>query len=69
MSRSDMPVPNWLRPFWESKKEETARRVTAVVAKLAKEGRPVTFSSIREAVRILYGVPLSTNTIKRNELA
>jgi len=69
MRRGDRPIPNWLRPYWENKKQETARHVTAAVAKLASEGRPVTFSSIREAVRILYEVPLSTNTIRRNELA
>ena len=69
MSGGERPIPNWLRPHWEKKKQETARHVTAAVAKLASEGRPVTFSSIREAVRILYGLALSTNTIRRNELA
>ena len=69
MSRGDRPIPTWLRPFWENKKQETARHVTAAVAKLTSEGRPVTFSSIRETVRVLYGLPLSTNTIRRNQLA
>jgi hypothetical protein len=69
MSGGERRIPNWLRPHWEKKKQETARRITAAVAKLASEGRSVTFSSIREAVRILYGMPLSTNTIKRNEFA
>lgn len=68
MNRSERPIPNWLRPFWEKKKQETAHRVTTAVAKLDSEGRRVTFSSIREAVRALYGTPLSTNTIRRNEL-
>ena len=69
MSTGERPIPNWLRPHWEKKKQETARHVTAAVTKLVSEGRLVTFSSIREAVRILYGLPLSTNTIRRNELA
>ncbi len=69
MSLGRRQIPNWLRPYWEKKKQETASHVIAAVAKLTSEGRPVTFSSIREAVRILYGMPLSTNTIRRNELA
>lgn len=69
MSRGNRPIPTWLRPFWENKKRETAHHVATAVAKLTSEGRPVTFSAIREAVGILYGMRLSTNTIRRNELA
>jgi hypothetical protein len=69
MSQGTRPLPTWLRPYWENKKQETAHHVTAAVAKLTVEGMPVTFSSIRETVRILYGKALSANTIRRNELA
>ena len=69
MNRGDRPIPHWLRPQWEKKKRETALRIADAVEKLTSERRPVTFSSIREAVKILYGLSLSTNTIRRNELA
>ena len=69
MSRGERLIPHWLRPQWEKKKQETALRIAGAVQKLKIERRPVTFSSIREAVKVLYGLSLSANTIRRNELA
>jgi hypothetical protein len=62
-------APEWLRVRWERTKRETAARVQAAVDQLRQQGRDVTFESIREVVRSLHGVPISANTIKRNELA
>jgi len=61
--------PVWLQPIWERKRAETVRRVTAAVRKLKKQGKAVTLAGIREAIRELDGVSISTNTIQRNELA
>ena len=69
MKRASRLTPDWLRPHWEKKKQETAGRISAAIAQLSRAGQPVTFSSIRETVQALYGLPLSTNTIRRNELA
>ena len=66
---SNGKVPEWLRSRWERTKCETAARVRAAVDQLQKQGRDVTFESIREAIRSLHGVSISANTIKRNELA
>jgi hypothetical protein len=61
--------PIWLEPLWEQKRNETADRVQAAVAKLSESGRPVTVASICATVKSLYGVSISSNTIKRNHLA
>lgn len=34
--------PAWLEPLWERKRNETADRVRAAVARLCESGRPVT---------------------------
>jgi hypothetical protein len=47
----------------------TADRVRAAVAKLCDSGQPVTVASICATVQSLYGVSISSNTIKRNQLA
>jgi hypothetical protein len=62
-------VPEWLRTRWERTKGETAARVQAAVDQLQQQGRHVTFESIRETIRLLHGVSISANTIKRNEVA
>ena len=62
-------VPEWLRTRWERTKGETAARVQAAVDQLQRQGRHVTFESIRETIRSLNGVSISANTIKRNEVA
>jgi hypothetical protein len=67
--KTERPSPEWLRPQWEQKKRETAARVAAAVEALSRENRAVTYASIREKVHVLYGVWVSTNTIKRNDLA
>lgn len=67
--KTERPVPEWLRPRWEHKKRETATRVAAAIEVLGREDRPVTYASIREQVHALFGVWISTNTIKRNDLA
>ncbi len=61
--------PVWLQPRWERRKQETVSRVTAAVEKLRQEAREVTFSNICAAVRELYGVSFSSNTLKRNDSA
>ncbi len=66
---SDGKVPEWLRARWERTKSETAARVQSAVDQLRERGRGVTFESIRETIRSMHGVSISSNTIKRNELA
>jgi len=61
--------PVWLQPRWERRKQETVSRVTAAVEKLRQEAREVTFSNICAAVKELYGVSISSNTLKRNDSA
>lgn len=65
----DGKVPEWLRSRWERTKGETAARVQAAVDQLRERGRGVTFESIRETIRSIYGMSISANTIKRNEIA
>jgi DNA invertase Pin-like site-specific DNA recombinase len=66
---SKRPAPEWLRPLWEQKRKETAARVQAAVDQLRRRGRRVTVEAIRDAIRSMCGVSISTSTIKRNELA
>lgn len=61
--------PEWLRESWERKKNETAARIRAVVEVLRRQKRAVTYESIRGQVKATYGMSISANTIKRNELA
>jgi hypothetical protein len=61
--------PKWLRPMWEKKKVDTAKRVDRAVKELARLKQPVTFESIRNTVKSLFGVSISANTIQRNEQA
>jgi len=61
--------PAWLESLWERKRNETADRVRAAVARLNLCGQPVTVASICATVKSLYGVSISSNTIKRNHLA
>jgi hypothetical protein len=61
--------PAWLEPLWERKRNETADRVRAAVAKLCESRSPVTVASICATVKSLYGVSISSNTIKRNQIA
>jgi len=61
--------PGWLEPRWDHQKRDTARRVEAAVAALHREGVEVTYTTIRRRVSVLYGLSISPNTIKRNELA
>ena len=60
-------TPVWLAAAWEGKRTETASCVEAAIEKLREANRPVTLSSIRNEVFLLFGRSLSTNTIKRNE--
>jgi hypothetical protein len=69
MDKTERPSPEWLRPRWEEKKRETAARVATAVEALGRENQAVTYASIREKVHALCGVWISTNTIKRNDLA
>lgn len=61
--------PEWLRARWDQQRHETVSRVTRAVDHLRSQDRPVTFSAIRDAVKHVDGVSISTNTIQRNDLA
>jgi hypothetical protein len=61
--------PVWLQTRWERRKQETVSRVTAAVEILRQQAREVAFSNICVAVKELYGVSISSNTLKRNESA
>jgi hypothetical protein len=66
--RDRRPHPDWLQPRWERQKRDTATRVEAAVSALQKDGSQVTYASICNRVNILFGLSISPNTIKRNEL-
>jgi hypothetical protein len=61
--------PGWLQPRWERQKRDTATRVEAAVSALQEDRAEVTYANICKRVSILFGLSISTNTIKRNELA
>src|SRR3974390_3461204 len=61
--------PGWLQPRWERQKRDTAARVEAAVRALQKDHAEVTYASICKRVSILFGLSISPNTIKRNELS
>jgi hypothetical protein len=63
------PSPEWLRRRWDQQRRETADRVSRAVARLRAQDRPVTFAAIRDSIKELDGVSISTNTIQRNDLA
>lgn len=69
MTQGAINKPSWLEPVWERKRTETANRVREAVAKLCDGGQVVTVASVCATVRALYGVSISSSTIKRNELA
>ncbi len=66
---SNGKVPEWLRSRWGRAKGAPAARVQSAVEQLRERGRSVTFESIRETIRSIYGISISANTIKRNEIA
>jgi hypothetical protein len=61
--------PRWLEPLWDRKRRETAKRVEGAVRHLVVKGNPVTLQAIRDMVKALFKVSISTNTIQRNEMA
>jgi len=61
--------PRWLEPLWDRKRRETAKRVAGAVRHLVAKGNPVTLQAIRDTVKALFKVSISTNTIQRNEMA
>ena len=61
--------PRWLEPLWDRKRRDTAKRVEGAVRHLVAQGKPVTMQAIRDAVKALFKVSISTNTIQRNEMA
>ena len=61
--------PRWLEPIWDRKRRATAKRVEGAVRHLIAKGCPVTLQAIRDAVKTLFKVSISTNTIQRNEMA
>jgi hypothetical protein len=70
MGRQDKkPYPGWLQPRWDRRKRDTATRIEAAVAALQRDRVEVTYANICKRVGLLYGLSISPNTIKRNELA
>lgn len=63
------PSPDWLRARWDQQRRTTADRVGRAVTRLRTDGHPITFAAIRDTVKALDGVSISTNTIQRNQLA
>jgi hypothetical protein len=61
--------PTWLERHWKNKRLVTAERVNKAVAELRKTGTAITLAKICEAVKRIYGVSMSANTITRNNLA
>ena len=61
--------PGWLQPRWDGQKRDTAARVEAAVGARQKDSAEVTYTSICKRVSILFGLSISPNTIKRNDLA
>jgi|SRR5262249_12409048 len=61
--------PGWLESRWDRQRRDTAARVEAAVSALQKDRAAVTYASICKRVSILFGLSISPNTIKRNELA
>jgi hypothetical protein len=61
--------PVWLSGSWERKKAETADRVRSAIERLTADRQPVTVNAIREAVKAIFNIPFSANTIKRNDEA
>jgi len=69
MIRSGHRAPDWLKGRWADQRKATLTRIAGAVAHLQKAGGKVTYSSICRSVEALYGVSISTNTIKRNHEA
>ena len=61
--------PRWLKPLWEKKKADTAKRVERAIKEMVRLEEPVTLEGIRNTVKSLFGVSISMNTIQRNEEA
>ena len=61
--------PKWLQPLWEKKKADTASRVERAVKEIVRLKKPVTLEGIRNMVKSLFGVSISTNTVQRNQEA
>ncbi len=60
---------SWLQPLWEKKRAATAKRVERAIKELIRRKAPVTLEGIRNSVKSLFGVSISTNTIQPNEQA
>src|SRR3982750_1701863 len=61
--------PRWLKPLWEKKKVETAKRVERAVKEMIRLKKPVPLEGIRNTVKTMFGASISANTIQRNERA
>ena len=67
MSGNSNPI--WLESYWQQKRLLTAERVSKAVEELHRTGAAITIAQICDAVRRIYGVSVSANTITRNALA
>ena len=67
--QDDSRHPDWLQSRWDRQKRDTAARIEVAVTGLQKDHVEVTYANICKRVGLLYGLSISPNTIKRNELA
>lgn len=67
--QDDSRHPGWLQSRWDRQKRDTATRIEVAVTALQKDHVEVTYANICKRVGLLYGLSISPNTIKRNELA
>jgi len=69
MTRTHHQSPDWLKDRWADQKKATVTRIAGAIASLRDAGNKITYGSICRSVESLYGVSISTNTIKRNHEA
>lgn len=69
MIRQSHASPTWLEGRWAEQKHTTATRIAGAIASLRQAGDKITYRSICRSVQSLYGISISTNTIKRNDAA
>lgn len=60
--------PLWLRPQWEKKKADTAKRLARAVEVLKQEQREITLTSIRETILHLFNQRTALATIQQSEI-
>jgi hypothetical protein len=59
-------APVWLQPYWRTKREATAKRITAAIASLQEKRISISLSAICKEVKESSGNSISPNSIKRS---